>query len=291
MPFILIEILVLIPTCLVHGFALTRLIHLSRPRLFWPIWVIMHIFGAYPLRGSGLFPTILFSILLWVLIPFFSSDEKPSIKILACSLAFVVMLMAEILLSLFWILVTQSANNIESAKENLLVYLLIRIVHLLVIAALFSGFYMLWSTRIKKIRVSALFSFAVFPLTQAMLLFCIAYISFYFNFRKDVYFRVILLLLVCVLADLILFFALRQMEVKQLADERADFFQNQIEEQISHYERLTGYIEKAACFRHDLRNQLQTVYALIDHDELEAARCHLDAMTANLCENDEEETI
>jgi len=274
--------IMLIPTYLLHGFALARLIRFGRPRLFWFLWLATHIGMNCLIRGGGSWLSFVSIVFLWVVVPFLLSDETPSKKLLACGLAFVVMMVAEVLVSLLWIAATGSNNTLDSAQANMAQYVLMRIFHLLALTALFLGANRLWSRRVKPVRDGTLLLFAAFPLTQAILLFYLLFIGAFLVADRGVYGWASALALVCVLADLVLFVVLRQMNEKQLADERSAFLQKQLEGQLAYYGRVVERIEETARFRHDLRNQLQTVYGLIDRDETEAARRQLDAIAENL---------
>jgi len=222
MPFDWIYQLSLIPTYLLHGFALTRFIRFGRPHIFWFLWLVLHIGMNCIVRGGSPWLNFMIIVFLWTAVPFFISDENPSRKLFACGLAFVVMMVAEILVSLFWIAVTGSNNTLYAAQANITPYILMRTVHLLVLTILFLAAYRLWSHRVKEVRDSTLLLFAAFPLTQGALLFCLVFIGAFLVINQSIFLWAATLALVCILADLILFFALRQLGEKQLA-ERGSF--------------------------------------------------------------------
>lgn len=288
MAFSWINQILLIPTYILHGFVLTRFINFRRLRLFWVCWIVTQIITYYFIQHSGLWIKFACIIFVWVMIPFVLSDEKPSKKLLACGLSFIVMMVAEALVSLLWILATGSENTLNGAQENMISYILMKILHLLTLTLLFYGMSFIWKRLINTTTGDTLFLFAAFPLTQAILLYWVVFIGSFLVYDHSIYIWALLLAVFCIMADLSLFFVLRRINEKQIADERAAIIQKQIEEQLAHYNRMAENIRDAACFRHDLSNQLQTVYALIERGEQRTARLHLDAMAENLIHNEKE---
>ncbi len=77
----------------------------------------------------------------------------------------------------------------------------------------------------------------------------------------------LLAILLCVVADFFLFRSMHQLMEKSAAEERAGWFDYLLEQQELYYEQYQADLEDASRIRHDIRNQLQTAYTLMDqHD-------------------------
>ena len=105
-------------------------------------------------------------------------------------------------------------------------------------------------------------------------------------FASDVYFvpirffLILLTMLFFVAADIVLVRSIRKSSEQAVAAERALWYEQLLTEQEQHYETLIADMEDAAKIRHDIRNQLQTVYALLQSGSHEQAKSQLDDIGA-----------
>ena len=81
---------------------------------------------------------------------------------------------------------------------------------------------------------------------------------------------------------------LRSYTAQQLARQQAELLEKQLQQQLDYYNSVVAHIEETARLRHDLRNQLQTVYPLMDRGEHDRAREVLTAFAAPLAAGEEE---
>ena len=106
------------------------------------------------------------------------------------------------------------------------------------------------------------------------------------HFASDVYFvpirffLILLTMLFFVAADIVLVRSIRKSSEQAIAAERALWYEQLLTEQEQHYETLIADMEDAAKIRHDIRNQLQTVYALLQSGSHEQAKSQLDDIGA-----------
>ena len=82
----------------------------------------------------------------------------------------------------------------------------------------------------------------------------------------------------CVLADFMLYFYREQTRKAKEAKIRNEQLNNELAMQMQHYERLVRQLDLMSKIRHDFRNYMQTVYALIDRGEYEEAKDMLDSL-------------
>lgn len=92
----------------------------------------------------------------------------------------------------------------------------------------------------------------------------------------------------CLVVDAIFLVAMQRYERKRLEDERARLLQRQLEETLATYRSAMDDMERTARFRHDLRNQLQTVKHLAEEGEIARARTQVAAMRQRLLAADQE---
>ena len=72
---------------------------------------------------------------------------------------------------------------------------------------------------------------------------------------------------------------MRELSEKAVADERALWYEQLLDQQQSYYSYILADQEEASHIRHDMRNQLQTVYALMQSGNAETAQAQLEELT------------
>lgn len=122
----------------------------------------------------------------------------------------------------------------------------------------------------KKERLDILHDYLLFPLSQSILLvISVLFIERHAKGAVSTGYSLALLLaiLLCVVADVFLFRSIKQLMEKAAAEERAGWFDYLLEQQELYYEQYQADLEDASRIRHDIRNQLQTAYTLMEqHD-------------------------
>ena len=87
------------------------------------------------------------------------------------------------------------------------------------------------------------------------------------------------------MADFLLFRSISAFSARALAEERAGWFEHLLDQQQAYYDHILADQEDASHIRHDIRNQLQTAYALVRSGDTEAAIAQLDSISATLEQN------
>ena len=124
-----------------------------------------------------------------------------------------------------------------------------------------------------------------FPVSQAILFtLSLLFIRGYAKepIRHGYFLALLLAILLCVVADFFLFRSMRQLMEKAAAEERAGWFDYLLEQQELYYEQYQADLEDASRIRHDIRNQLQTAYTLIDQHDSPGALTILDGVSIQL---------
>jgi hypothetical protein len=88
----------------------------------------------------------------------------------------------------------------------------------------------------------------------------------------------LLAVVACFLCDFLLLRYIRQLENHHQVVMEKQIAELQLRSQIEHYDQLVNTIEDVGKLRHDVNNQLQTIYALLSSGETQIARTETDAL-------------
>ena len=112
--------------------------------------------------------------------------------------------------------------------------------------------------------------FAVFPISQLIIL-----VGVFRNYSADETLwspaNVIPSLIVCVIADIALYFAVRMVSDRTELRVRNDLLEDQLADQQSYYRELSSSFEEIRKMRHDIANHLYTMKALITEGKTDEA--------------------
>lgn len=113
--------------------------------------------------------------------------------------------------------------------------------------------------------------FAVFPISQFIILIGTfrGYLVDETSWRPS---NVIPVLLVCVIADIALYFAVRMLSDRTELRVRNELLEDQLSDQQSYYRELSSSFEEIRRMRHDIANHLYTMKALISEGKTEEAK-------------------
>ena len=146
----------------------------------------------------------------------------------------------------------------------------------------------LWKRSVRSQAEPHLRLFVLVPLSQHFPLIFAAVFSLLTHAPLRDYLLLGTMALCCVVADFLLLRGLRSYTAQQLARQQAELLEKQLQQQLDYYNSVVAHIEETARLRHDLRNQLQTVYTLMDRGEYDRAREVLTAFAAPLAAGEEE---
>ena len=137
----------------------------------------------------------------------------------------------------------------------------------------------LWNRIVEKSHPDTVWYFMLFPTSQFVLLAMLGVYADSYNMPLERYLYIIPAAVICIVADIILFRSMRTITQKAAADERARWYAHLLGQQQSYYSYLLADQEDASRIRHDMRNQLQTVYALMQSGDAENAQKQLGELT------------
>ncbi len=148
-----------------------------------------------------------------------------------------------------------------------------------------------WNRVMHKSSESVLLLFVLFPLSQCLQLWwgTITFTELNGSERHLLIFDAFGI--VGLIADVVMLLAVRQLMEAASLRQRTSVMESQLARQEDYYQHITSDISAAAKMRHDIRNQLQAAYALMDAGKLAEARGQLGQLGQRLdeiepcCEN------
>jgi signal transduction histidine kinase len=156
------------------------------------------------------------------------------------------------------------------------VFLIVKIILLLILV-------LSWRRFLDRSDNGYFWKFMVFPISQLFLYFALYYISIFKIERLDTVAGVMLLsVIVCVIADVFLFYAIRQLNDRHIIEKKRIMAESQLQSQLDYYNRLYAGIHSAQKLRHDFNNQLTAITLLVSRGETDAALLQLSELGAIL---------
>jgi len=266
-----------VPVHVLQGYLLIRMLSIRRTGWFFLSWFILIIL---PLIFDV--PVLAFGILTYFICPVLFSKGNLLRRLLGSTLVTLAILLAEVLGYSVWVSVYGELPTLDKTLKDIPRYLQMQLIHLLIVCFLFWGLYALWQRIFLKSRGAGLSSIVPFFAIQMLSLYTLTVVNSMVWTDVAVLRTLIWLFLFCFAVDVLLAFLINRFKRQLLEAERVDFLEKQLEQQLDYYRKSTAAIEEVSRFRHDLRNQLQTVYALMEQGDLSAAQAHLDAVTDGL---------
>ena len=203
--------------------------------------------------------------------------KKPGLVILGVSLVLLAAVMAEVVgIATFTALGgIFDSHAMADPFVNPTAYFVMYMVNLTFTALFLIVVWFLWNRIVDKTRPDTVWYFMLFPTSQVVLIALLGIYSDSYNMPVERYLYMIPAAVICIVADIILFRSMRIISQKAVADERALWYEQLLDQQQNYYSYILADQEDAAHIRHDMRNQLQTVTVLMESGEPETARNHL----------------
>lgn len=289
---LLISMLYILPYDVITVWTLCRMVEIRYPKLLFAVWTIsswpiMLIRTADPVLG-WLRPVL--SALLWLGCVLLFAKERRIKTIFAAELVSWISVAADMAVALLLLPRFPESVRMEMLEGHIPVTLAMQLVFWIVVALLCAALLLLWEKTVRGDIEAQLWRYALVPASQDMLLGITAAFALVYRAGARTYLLLLVLLAVCMGIDWLMFRAIRQHAQEQLLRQRTDFLEQQLEEQLRYYDDTVRRIEQTARMRHDLRNQMQTVYVLMEQGETEVAREQLQQMAGQLRQEGEEAT-
>lgn len=234
----------------------------------------------------GWLRTVLSSVLWLSLVLIFV--KKRSLRVVfAAVLISLLSVVTEVLATMLTILLLGKYVDTALVVNEPRSMLMVQIIFWSIFALLCWVLVYIWRRSIRPQDEPYLRRFILVPLSQHFLVIFSAVLSLFRRAPLGSYLLLGAMALCCVLADFLLFRGLRNYTNQQLARQQAELLEEQLRQQLAYYNGVVAHIEETARLRHELRNQLQTVYALMERGEYDHARELLTAFAAPLAAGEE----
>lgn len=289
-----IHILCYSPISFITYLILGRMLKIKRYVLFSFMLTFIHVFFHilytaavyYNIPWADAARTVI-QIALDLIVPVIVSDRKPWVAVLGGSLTMLATVIGE-MVSLFTFSALNGTFDIHGMVDpfaNSTAYIAMYVVNLTVSLIFLTIVWFLWIRIVEKSRPEIVWYYLLFPASQVVLLAVAGIYCTTYNMPLNRYLYLLVAAIFCFAADWILFRSMRELSEKAIADERALWYEQLLDQQQNYYSYILADQEEASQIRHDMRNQLQTVYALMQSGDAETAQKQLGELTRKTDQN------
>lgn len=262
-----------IPYSLIACWTMSKLVTLRRLPLFYVFWF----------TGSSLLcllspenPALTWirpvgASVFWMLLVLLFADGRRLRAAFGASLISVLSVAGEAIGAVAAMVLFGEYVSAELIRQRPLTMLALQVMFWMALSVLCLLLLLLWDRTVLCSDDAHLWRFVLIPASQDMLIGLTAGYAMVFRVEPWAYLLLGVLLLGSAVSDVLMFRAIRQFTAEQLSRQRAALLEEQLAEQLCHYDCEVERIESAARLRHDLRNQLQTVRILADRGEYDRA--------------------
>lgn len=282
------------PSSLVTYYVMAKMLNISKRWRFMIGATLAHILLTiataialdHGLPGTDALRVILQSA-IYLAAALLFSREPISRRLLAFGLCYLGALFSEVgsLIAFSLLGGSVKTHGIADAMEHLSFFFFMQAVCFALLVAFLLIAMMIWNRVILKSHRKVLWHFVLFPLSQIVLICIAGYFATIDEFQVMRYYLLGGAVLFCVAADNFLFQAIGAFSERAISEERAGWFEHLLDQQQAYYDHILADQEDAAHIRHDIRNQLQTAYALVRSGDTEAAITQLDEISDALDQN------
>ena len=288
MPLPLWGIVCSVPYNVICIWAILCMVSIRRPWLFALLWqiVCLPIFFIPAESAYGWLRTVLSSV-LWLSLVLLFVKRRSLRVVFAAVLISLLSVVTEVLATMLTILLLGKYVDTALVVNEPRSMLMVQIIFWSIFALLCWVLVYIWRRGIRPQDEPYLRRFILAPLSQHFLIIFSAVLSLFHRAPLGSYLLLGAMALCCVLADFLLFRGLRNYTNQQLARQQTELLEEQLRQQLAYYNGVVAHIEDTARLRHELRNQLQTVYALMERGEYDHAQELLTAFAVPLAAGEE----
>ena len=288
MPLPLWGIVCSVPYNVICIWAILCMVPIRRPWLFALLWqiVCLPIFFIPAESAYGWLRTVLSSV-LWLSLVLLFVKRRSLRVVFAAVLISLLSVVTEVLATMLTILLLGKYVDTALVVNEPRSMLMVQIIFWSIFALLCWVLVYIWRRGIRPQDEPYLRRFILVPLSQHFLVIFSAVLSLCRRAPLGSYLLLGAMALCCVLADFLLFHGLRNYTNQQLARQQTELLEEQLRQQLAYYNGVVAHIEDTARRRHELRNQLQTVYALMERGEYDHAQELLTAFAVPLAAGEE----
>lgn len=295
----LIHTLCILPTSFAGDYIAADLLQIKNRVRYAAVLSVLHslsqlLFGWLGTEGLAHSTSInaFVQVLIYLIPPLALSREPVARRFLATVTCFLAMMFASIVSEAVYVAMGGEIHNtVAYVESNPLAYATMFLVSFVLTLGVLTLARSVWNRVLGRAPVRVVRPYLLFPVSQMILIVLTIHFASIDVFNPIRYLLILLAAGFCAAADIVLLRTIRSDAEKALAEERALWYEKLLEQQEQTFAYIQADQEDAAKIRHDIRNQLQTAYALVQSGSGEEARRQLDEITAtvnaapNLCAN------
>lgn len=280
--FMPLNLISVISTQLVFAYACVRMLDIKHP-IWFIVAQLVCIALAIPVRAFDLGVGALYGFAVAIMPMVVARDTLPR-RVFVTVCCVMVLIITEMPTSLIW----NALAGVPLSDHRLILahmpeYLFVAFLHVIMIMTLYALVELGLNRFVGKESDTSIKLFIWFALVQMLLMFAFQSVLVDSMVQSwDVVGFGSLAAAVCVVVDAGMFILFAWFSEKEKNEKRAALMKEQLEAYLRDYEVIAQALEETAKMRHDLRNQIQVVYALINRGDYDAASYHLGEMQAML---------
>lgn len=276
----LINALFTVPTTMLSSWFTTRMLSFRHPWRYFLVYTLVSTgikMVGRPLNGM----LELIEILLLFGMVLLMSDDRFIYRLFVPALLLAIMFVGEVCgLTLFSSLGIRIDTGVyQHLRDNFSTVVFVRMVVLALLTALYYFIEQVWKRATKKNGPNDLLAFTIFPLNQGLLLWYGTILARKAGGHPQDFLRLSGLTVISLCADLVMLLALKRLRAADEARRKAEYLETQMRQQALYYDHVIHDAETTAMVRHDMRNQLNAVYSLLDSGDRHNAEAIVDSLS------------
>ncbi len=222
----------------------------------------------------------------YIAVPFLFFEAKFAQRFVAVALGFMFLVLGELLASVAWMFMTgMPVADVEAVAAHPMEMALTFLLDMLTVVCcglLFRRPMKRWVSG-DGFRGASLSWFIVFPALQtAMVVIALILTLDYLGGDRSLYLFLTTYACACMAVDVLLFVSAERYCQAVIQDQRAAVLAERLDACLAEYAGVVAQVERAAALRHDLRNHLQVVGALLERGELARAEGYVENMVVRM---------
>jgi len=204
-------------------------------------------------------------IALLIIMLLVMSNDRLSYRICVCAAILASLFISEVvaLLVMRMMGLPISENGQVWFRTSPGVYTLVMAMEMMLLMVFLRTFEYVWNKAIRQCESVNLVLFSIFPISQGLLLWYNILTIVRTGGGQKYFLELSMLMVLSVVADELLLRYFGYVRTLDAEKQKAVFLEEQLHQQESYYERILHDASETAKVRHDMRNQLNTVYSLI----------------------------
>lgn len=287
------------PSSFIIDLACAQMLHIDKRWRYAAIMTVLHaapqiLFGwmqMQALPGAHAMNTIA-QLVLYFLVPVILSRDSLPRKIFAPAICLAAALITSTVAEMVFIaLGGQIQSTVALVESDPAAYVAMFLISYVLLSIVLPFVITLWSRALRDTADRSFWYYTLFPASQMLALTLAIQYTSLDAFVPSRHIPLLIVVLFCAAADVLLFRTIRIHSRRAVDAARAEWLEQLLDQQQDYYEHILAEQADAAKIRHDIRNQLQTAYSLVESGDREAARAQLDEIravvepTAPFCEN------